>query len=102
MNKASMGRMVIVRTPSPFNNSHFHPGIITHAWKDDYINVKVLPDCGAPYDETSVYLYQTKEEGEKSKNPTRFAYWPPRDNLPATADALASAVPEVSTGGESR
>lgn len=78
MNKASIGRIVIVHTQQAFNGSHEHPGIITHAWRDDYVNVKVLPDCGAPYDDTSITLFQTKEEGEKSDNPSRFAYWPPR------------------------
>ncbi len=74
--KASIGRIVIVRTPSEFNGSHFHPGIITHAWTDTMVNVKVLPDCGAPYDETSIYLHATPEEGAAGPSPTRFAHWP--------------------------
>jgi hypothetical protein len=78
MNKAAMGRIVIVRTPTSFNGSNEHPAIITHAWRDDYANVKVLPDCGAPYDDTSITIYQTKEEGEKSNSPNHFAFWPPR------------------------
>lgn len=76
--KASIGRIVVVRTPSQFNGSNLHPGIITHAWRDDYVNVKVLPDCGAPYDETSINVFQTQGEGEASASPTRFAFWPPR------------------------
>jgi hypothetical protein len=74
--KASVGRIVIVRTPSQFNSSYLHPGIITRVWGDAMVNVKVFPDCGAPYDETSVNLYATQEEGEASGSPTRFAHWP--------------------------
>jgi len=73
--KASIGRIVIVRTIQDFNGSHFHPGIITRAWSDTMVNVKVLPDCGAPFDSTSVTLYATQAEGEAA-GLSVFAHWP--------------------------
>ena len=76
--KASIGRIVLVRTPSLFNGSNIHPGIITHAFTGNYVNVKVLPDCSLSYDETSLTVYATREEGEAGSSPTRFAFWPPR------------------------
>lgn len=76
MSKPALGRIVIVRVPQPFNGSNFHPGVITRVWSDTMVNVKVLPDCGPPYDETSITLHATKEEGETSASPSRFAHWP--------------------------
>lgn len=95
MNKASIGRIVIVRTPSKFNGSNEHPGIITCAHNAGYANVKVLPDCGAPYDETSLSIYQTREEGEKSCSPERFGFWPTRESTAPAPSLVAPAVAMV-------
>ncbi len=75
-----MGDIVLVRTPLSYNGSQVHPAIVTHAWGAPhgegcaYLNVKVLPDCGSPHDETSIVFYESKEAGEAGMNPTRFAF----------------------------
>lgn len=81
MNAVRVGDVVLVRTPSEFNGSNVHPGVVTHVWSQGasaaYANVKVLPDCGAPYDETSVNVHETQMEGEARASPARYAFLRP-------------------------
>jgi hypothetical protein len=70
--KPSVGRIVIVRTPTMHNGSNEHPAIINRVWGSEdpasahgvhvCINVTVFPDCGEPFFMTSVPLYETKME----------------------------------------
>jgi hypothetical protein len=51
------------RSPSSTYNGHdTQPGLITTSWGaseegGQCVNVKVLPDCGAPFDATSCFWY---------------------------------------------
>lgn len=50
-----LGMTVLFRTQDEgrrYNGSDVHPAIITHVWSG-CVNLKVIPDCGAPYDATS-------------------------------------------------
>lgn len=50
-----LGMPVLHRTQDKarqYNGSDIHPAVITHVWPA-CVNVKVLPDCGPPYDATS-------------------------------------------------
>lgn len=50
-----VGDTVIYRTQEKskqFNGSTDHPAIVTRDW-GKCVNLKVIPDCGAPYDATS-------------------------------------------------
>lgn len=54
--KPSIGCILIFTQPeseNPHNGHRDHPCVITKVWSDDCVNVKVLPDCAAPYDSTS-------------------------------------------------
>lgn len=51
---AKVGQTVVVIDSSHSSNGTLeHPGIITRVW-GGCVNIKVLPDCGDPYDMTSV------------------------------------------------
>lgn len=50
-----LGMPVLFRTQQSdrkYNGSDLHPAIITRVW-EKFVNLKVIPDCGAPYDATS-------------------------------------------------
>ena len=71
----SVGRIVHYYTSQ--THQHFnavgpgpYPAIITRVWSPTCVNLKVLPDCGAPFDATSISL---KVEGF-----TTYWEWPPR------------------------
>jgi hypothetical protein len=81
--KPYVGAIVVVRTTSKFNGTDLHPGIVTRVWSDNdpsdaiglysCVNIKVLPDCGQPFDQTSTYFFNEPPE------PERFPYaawWP--------------------------
>jgi hypothetical protein len=56
------------------NSAPYHPAVITRVWGTDEnacVNLKVLPDCGQPFDRTSVC------QGARSAEPTPGSwYWP--------------------------
>lgn len=71
----SLGRTVIHRSQSlamKFNGSADHPAIITRVWTGEYVNLKVLPDCGQPYDATSQCRIDPANESAQGW------FWPPR------------------------
>lgn len=74
MQKPSMGRIVIVpMDPNRNNGADEAPAIITRAWPDDLINVKVIGDSDAVEWRTSVKLHE-----EKPESGGHVAWWPPR------------------------
>jgi hypothetical protein len=85
--KPSIGRIVIVSDFQIHNGSDEHPAVINRVWGTNdpadergssvCINTTVLPDCGAPYNATSVQLFETKDEA-KSSGSVRVAWWPER------------------------
>lgn len=36
------------------NGTQIHPAMVTRVWAQNCVNLLVVPDCGAPYVETSV------------------------------------------------
>lgn len=72
MQQASIGRIVIIKHPSPFNGSHEHPAIINRVWNGTqardgrygYINTTMFPDCGVPFSVTSVELFEDRATAE--------------------------------------
>lgn len=63
-----------------FNNHPEQPAVITKVWGTgpaSAVNVKVLPDCGTPFDACSMFVYESLEAGLQSGN-YEFCYWPPR------------------------
>lgn len=44
---------------SEFNGHNAQPGVITKDW-GGCVNVKVLPDCGTPFDSTSCSFYPSE------------------------------------------
>lgn len=82
MAKPYVGQVVVVRTQSSHNGSVLHPGIVTRVWSDNdpsvarncfaCVNIKVLPDCGTPFDQTSTYLFD--REPDAGMYP--YAAWP--------------------------
>lgn len=85
--KPSIGRIVIVFDGQIHNGTSEHPAIINRVWGTNdpadvsgssvCINTTVLPDCGVPYNATSVQLFQTKEEAQASGS-VYCAWWPER------------------------
>lgn len=74
--KPFVGAVVVVRTPQQqHNGTNIHPGIITRIWNDvdpaavsgtfACVNVKVLPDCGQPFDQTSMYFFDEAPDVER-------------------------------------
>jgi len=64
--KPSIGRIVHFYT-----DDRHEPAIITRVWSDTCVNLKVLPDCAAPFDQTSVCLNDASSSSWWS--------WPPRE-----------------------
>lgn len=85
--KPSIGRIVVVRTPTAFNGSYEHPAIVNRVWGSNdpaeakgahvCINVTMFPDCGPPLSVTSLDLFETKDEADASGSPN-VAWWPER------------------------
>lgn len=73
--KPSVGRVVLVpMDPDGNNGSDVAPAVITRAWNDSLINVKVLGDNAVAAEwRTSVTLH-----AERPANPQHDAWWPPR------------------------
>lgn len=74
------GRIVMFHSPAAFNGITEHPAVVTRQWgktPGSCINVKVLPDCASPFDATSLFIYDSFEDGINSGN-LQFCYWPPR------------------------
>lgn len=90
--KASIGRVVIVKGGVAESNGVDRcPATITRVWPDgadihgrDTLNGPVLvntaahPDCGEPVNVTSIKLYDTEADGDRSGDAV-FAFWPPRE-----------------------
>ena len=65
--KPQLGEIVIHRSQidgCKFNGSKDHPAIVTRVWSQTGVNLKVLPDCGAPYDQTSQLKIDPANEAE--------------------------------------
>jgi hypothetical protein len=60
-----LGQIVIVKNVAPSNGSTTQPAIVTRAWSNDMVNVTVMPDCGAPYFESSLQREGVAPEGGK-------------------------------------
>ena len=65
-----VGDIVVVSDPNRASNgTHEHPAIVTNTWGSrdatPTINVKVLPDCGEPYDATSIQHWKATPYGSK-------------------------------------
>jgi len=72
--KPTVGRIVHFYTDNKARHSNGvdagpYPAIITRVWSEKSVNLKVLPDCGAPFDATSTEL---KQEGRQT-----YWEWPP-------------------------
>lgn len=78
MRKASVGRIVLIKGFNS-NGTDVQPAVITRAWRDDFVNVTVLPDCGDPKSVGSLHLFETEEAGVAAQGtvPTPFCFWPP-------------------------
>lgn len=76
--KPSVGRIVLAIVPQETNNgSSVAPAIITRAWSDDRVNIRVLHDSENLTWMTSVKL--CRDEGEAREEPYGYAaFWPPR------------------------
>ncbi len=86
--KPDLGRIVIVKGLVS-NNSDEHPAIVNavfgneevgpEVWK---VNVTVFPDCGPPCCETSINVFDTREDATKylseGSKGARAAFWPPK------------------------
>ena len=65
--KPSIGRIVIAKNVLS-NGADEHPAIINRVWSDGdpaqgtvvAINVTVFPDCGAPLNQTSVFIFENR------------------------------------------
>lgn len=81
MQTPTIGRIVIVKGINS-NNSDEQPAVVTRVWAPDYVNTMVLPDAGTPFPQTSVKLFENREQAEQFKQaqafPTVVAFWPPR------------------------
>lgn len=73
--RPTLGRIVIVpMNPNANNGATEAPAIITRAWSDVLVNVKVLGDNSTePEWRTSVVLH-----AERPAEPKHDAWWPPR------------------------
>jgi hypothetical protein len=79
--------MAIVRTSTPYNNTHEHAAVITRVWSDldpataapgaVLVNLHVMPDASAPFSLTSVPFFDSKAEADASSL-LNVSYWPPR------------------------
>lgn len=90
--KASVGRVVIVKGGVAASNGVDRaPGTITRVWADNaeihgrdtlngrvLINAAIHPDCGEPTNATSIHLYDTEDEADRSGDAVA-AFWPPRE-----------------------
>jgi hypothetical protein len=57
------------------NGTRAHPAIVTRVWGEGarpYVNLKVLPDCGEPFDATSVQHW--KDSYLAPDNTLRYCY----------------------------
>jgi len=66
-----VGEIVIVCDKGrPFNGTYEHPAVVTRVWGSGEptptVNVKVLPDCGEPYDATSIQHWKNTAYGSKN------------------------------------
>lgn len=55
MQKPSLGRIVLVRTPEPINGQDESAAIITQVVSGDAVNVMVMPGAGTPFTVGTVY-----------------------------------------------
>jgi len=78
MQKPSIGRVVLVRLIKPSNGSYIHPAIINRVWSNECVNLCVLPDCGAPFNATSVRIC-AEFPPQLPEAPSIVAIWPPRE-----------------------
>ncbi|MCJ2562704.1 MAG: hypothetical protein LN417_01270 [Candidatus Thermoplasmatota archaeon] len=68
-----MGQTVVyVDRDNDYNGHHDQPAIITKVWSPGCVNLKVLPDCGEPFDVTSVVI---KEIPVGDNTPEQMCYW---------------------------
>ena len=81
MQTPTIGRIVILKGINS-NNSDEHPAVLTRVFSPDYVNMMVLPDGGKPFPQTSVKLFENREQAEQFQHeqslPTVVAFWPPR------------------------
>ena len=91
MQKPSLGRIVIVPVDPARNNGGTEaPAVITRAFSDTMINVRVLLDgrevdwltsvslYATPEDLTAARVQRDKEMPHAAGTPMHGAYWPPR------------------------
>lgn len=85
--KASIGRVCIVKGGVAMSNgSDRAPAIINRVWNEGcdtrnapvLINTTLFPDCAPPTYATSINLYDTEADGDRSCDPV-FAFWPTRE-----------------------
>jgi hypothetical protein len=62
-----IGQIVHVYTRNPnywYNGCGVgpYPAVVTRVWSDKCINLKVMPDCGLPYDLTSTVRKEVEEQ----------------------------------------
>ena len=72
MDQPSIGRIVLVKHKTPVNGQHESAAIITQVWRDDVVNLMVLPGAGQPYSMPEVPHEDSKAGGEERWR------WPPR------------------------
>ena len=89
--KASIGRVVVVKGGVAVSNGVDRaPAVITRVWADgteehgaDTLNGRVLintaafPDCAPSTNVTSIFLYDTEADADRSGDAVT-AFWPPR------------------------
>jgi hypothetical protein len=81
--KPSLGRIIIVGSSASAGDSQEHPAIVNRVWGSDdpadgahvCVNATVFPDCGAPYSQTSIPLFETREAAIASGFGL-VAWWP--------------------------
>ncbi len=91
--KASIGRIVTFKGHYS-NGTDEHPAIITRVWGGEpmpgvqVVNLTVLPDCGQPFWQSSVYLFENRATAEVYGG--NVAFWPDRVDSPGLVGATVS------------